>query len=81
MKWSIWEHLIWTLKQEGFTKESLCRSLTVIWVLGSNTKLTVNSLAYKKEKSQAAHGPQLHMVSGRQVPRMLNDPQMICYDR
>ena len=34
-----------------------------------------------QKKNQAAHSPQHHMVSGRQVPRTLNDPQMICYDR
>jgi len=54
-KGSVLEHLIQTLKQEGFTKESACRSLTVIWVLRSIIELTVNSPASKKPKNLKQH--------------------------
>ena len=65
------------LKQEGFTKES-----TVMWVLGSNTELTVNSPAHKKpKKSQAACSPQHQMVSSGQIQTALNGLQKIHGDR
>ena len=44
------EDLMWTLKLEGFTRESACRLLTDRWTLGSNVELTVNSPAHTNPK-------------------------------
>ena len=49
---SVFELLIWTLKQVGFTSESVCKSSTV---MDTRLKFTVISLACRKPKKPKQH--------------------------
>ena len=57
-KGSVFEHLIWTPKHVGSTKESACTSATVKWILGSNGEFAVNSPALRKPKKPRQHAAQ-----------------------